>query len=130
MCERSAMKKHNKPHEPLKPCPYCGSPARHYSYSMGLGTYWRVECTNTDRCVAADHDCTEKLSWAVHYWNQRAPIAQQAQGGEKTKPCPRCIDIVNYPCKSDNIWGDGEEQIFFCPLCGRKLSWGTASPVR
>ena len=57
-------------------------------------------------------------------------IAQQAQGGEDTKPCPRCIDIVNYPCKSDNIWGDGEEQIFFCPLCGRKLSWGTASPVR
>ena len=87
----------------LKPCPFCGSPAKHNEDKKNEG-YWYVDCTECD-CNMLE----EGWISADELWNRR-PIedalraqveALQEQLAEARVALEWYADIANYPGTSD-----------------------------
>lgn len=56
----------------LKPCPFCGSPARGphlYQWDRAPGGYWWIECSGEDECCVVK--VTESARAVTDRWNRR-----------------------------------------------------------
>lgn len=66
----------------LKPCPFCGSEARSYTYGVAKIGAAVVHCSNESCCIKPEIHCRGENN-AIKYWNTRATPSLDALDSAK-----------------------------------------------
>jgi hypothetical protein len=94
---------HDEQKPALKPCPFCGYPAKE-STSLHKRDTARVVCTNGECLVSIDADeLWQDFSHAAAKWNTRIATTREAE----LLAVIRAMDEALAECE---IWNDGSEQ--------------------
>ena len=105
----------SSPDSELKPCPFCGAPARMTRFNVSGEETTHIECANDDQCKVLVDIKHINEDVAIEAWNRRASVnpdvAQCACG--RPLECPECMSLRTEPQAAPEALEPQSE----CPEC-------------